>query len=282
MNTKINNFIKNALLEDIGNEDITSIACIDKKSDGTAQLITKENCFIAGINFAKQIYQFYDKKIKFNPIKLDGEYVKSKSTIFTIHGNTHSILATERLVLNCMQRMSGIATKTNQFIEKVKDLDTVILDTRKTCPNMRFLDKKSVELGGGTNHRNRLDDFIMIKDNHIDFSGGIEKAIKSCQHYIKKTKKKIKVVIEARNINEVNQIIKYGFVDRILLDNFNIVETRKAVEKINKKFEIESSGNININNVRDYALCGVDFISIGSLTHSIKNVDLSMIYLKSN
>ena len=176
-----------------------------------------------------------------------------------------------------MQRMSGITTKTKMFVERIKDLNTIVLDTRKTCPGIRFLDKMAVEIGGGENHRYGLYDCIMIKDNHIDFSGGIEKAIRNCREYLKSENKKIKIIIEVRDIKELNKVLKYGQVDRILLDNFSIQDTQKAVKIVNNQYPLESSGNIDINNIRDYAMCGVNFISIGSLTHSVKNIDLSMV-----
>ena len=278
MNKIINDFIKKALSEDIGKGDITSIACIKKNTIGKAQLIAKEKCQIAGIKIAQHIYNFYDKNLLFKPLFKDGETIKKNDVVFKLSGNQHTILATERLVLNCIQRMSAIATKTHKFIEKIKDLNTIILDTRKTCPNIRFLDKEAVKIGGGTNHRNGLYDVIMIKDNHIDFSGSIKNAIENCNKYIKN--KKINIIIEARNIKEVSDILKHGNIDRILLDNFSIKNTKKAVEMVKGKYPIESSGNINIDNVRDYALCGVNYISIGSLTHSVRNIDLSMICIQ--
>ena len=213
--------------------------------------------------------------LNFQPFCKDGDDLKKQDVVFTISGNQHAILATERLVLNCIQRMSGIATKTNQFVNTVGNLNTIILDTRKTCPGIRFLDKQAVKIGGGKNHRNGLYDVIMIKDNHIDFSGGVKNAIQNAHKYLKK--KKINIIIEARNMKELYEILDYGGVDRILLDNFTIEETKKAVKIINKSYPIESSGNITINNVRKYALCGVDYISIGSLTHSVQNIDLSML-----
>ena len=277
MKKKTINFIKKALAEDIGSGDITSMACIPENSTGSAKLISRENCKIAGIEIAKEIYSFYDYSLKFKTSIKDGEKVSANQIIFTISGNQRSILATERLMLNCMQRMSGIATKTNKYLEKIKDLNTILLDTRKTCPNIRFLDKQAVNIGGGGNHRHGLYDAIMIKDNHIDFSGGIKHAIENCKNYLKKKQKKVDIIIEARSLKEVNEIIQYGDVDRILLDNFSIKDTKKAVQIINKKYLIESSGNIDINNIRDYALCGVNYISIGKLTHSIKSIDLSLI-----
>ncbi len=274
MDKIIKDFIKRSLLEDIGHGDITSLACIQENTIGEAQLIAKEDCRIAGIEIAKHIYTFYDQKLHFQSFVKNGENVKKNQKIFSISGSQKSILATERLVLNCMQRMSGIATKTNLFVQKVKDLKTKILDTRKTCPSIRFLDKIAVKIGGGENHRHGLYDVMMIKDNHIDFSGSIKQAILNCQKYI--NKKNIKIIIEVRDFLELDKVLQIGQIDRILLDNFTIEETQKAVEIVNKKYSLESSGNMNLDNIRPYAMCGVNYISIGSLTHSVKNIDLSM------
>ena len=276
MDKIINDFIKKSLAEDIGGGDITSQACIDTDALGKAQLIAKENCQIAGIDIAAKIYSLYDKKLDFKSFKKDGETIKKNDIIFSIFGNQQSILATERLVLNCMQRMSGIATKTRKFVDKIHDLNTVILDTRKTSPSIRFLEKAAVKIGGGENHRHGLYDVIMIKDNHIDFSGGIPNAIKNCSEYLETNGGGMKIIIEVRNLTELNQVLNSGGVDRILLDNFSILKTKEAVDIINSKYETESSGNIGLNNVREYALCGVNYISIGNLTHSIKSIDLSM------
>lgn len=277
MNKIMSDFIKKSIEEDIGKGDITSMACIDKTISGKAQLITKEKCKIAGIEIAKSIYSFYDKKLNFYPLCKDGDNLQKGSVVFEVTGNQRSILATERLVLNCMQRMSGIATKTQKFIRKIKDLNTIILDTRKTCPSIRFLDKEAVKIGGGENHRSGLYDCIMIKDNHIDFSGGIKNAIENCREYLKTENKKINIIIEVRNIQELNKVLKYGKIDRILLDNFSIQNTQKAVKIVDNQYPLESSGNIDANNIRDYAMCGVNYISIGALTHSVKNIDLSMV-----
>ena len=277
MDITINNFIKTALNEDIGSGDITSLACINKNTSGSAKLIAKEACKIAGINIVKKIYNTYDANLIFSPIVSDGEFLKSGDVAFTIKGKQHSILATERLVLNCMQRMSGIATKTNAFVKQVEDLNTIILDTRKTCPSIRFLDKEAVRIGGGNNHRHGLYDVIMIKDNHIDFSGSIKQAIKNCHNYLEKNNTQKDIIIEARNIKELYEILNCGKINRILLDNFSIEETKQAVKIVDNKYPLESSGDININNIRNYALCGVNFISIGCLTHSVKSTDLSML-----
>lgn len=278
MSEIIDNFIKRALEEDIGHGDITSMACIDEKHIGKAKLIVKEPCKIAGIDIAKKIYSLYDHQIQFNPFFQDGDNVEVNNVIFEVSGSQRSILATERLILNCMQRMSGIATKTQQFIHKVKDLDVTILDTRKTSPSIRFLEKEAVKIGGGTNHRSGLYDAIMIKDNHVDFSGSIENAITNCNNFLKKTNlNDTQIIIEVRSLEELKLILSIGRFTRILLDNFSVENTKKAVAIVKKKYPLESSGNINLENVRDYALCGVDYISIGSLTHSIKSIDLSML-----
>ena len=280
MDKKMKDFIKNALFEDLGNGDITSLACINKESRGKIQIIAKEPCQIAGIEIVKYIYHTYDSNIELDLYVQDGESVKKNNVILEAYGRNHSLLATERLILNCMQRMSGIATKTHHFVEQVKDLGTIILDTRKTCPGIRFLDKMAVKIGGGQNHRNGLYDMIMIKDNHIDFSGGIKHAINNCQNYLTNNNSKTKIIIEVRTLKELYDVVRLGGIDRILLDNFSIKKTRKAVEIVNQRYPLESSGNIRLNNVRNYALCGVEYISIGALTHSIKNIDLSMICIE--
>ena len=277
MNKLLSDFIKNSLEEDIGQGDITSEACLEDQKYGTSQLITKEPCQIAGLKIAKAIYFKYDPNLNTELHFIDGDTIQKNEVVLTVSGSQKSILATERLVLNCMQRMSGIATKTKNYINKIKDLNTIILDTRKTCPGIRFLDKEAVRLGGGTNHRNGLYDVIMIKENHIDFSGGVTNAIQKCKQYLKKEKIKRDIIIEARNLEELKNILDTGGIDRIMLDNFNISDTKKAVGIVNKLYPLESSGNINLINVREYALCGVDFISIGDLTHSVKNIDLSMV-----
>ena len=277
MNKLLSDFIKNALEEDIGQGDITSEACLKNRKYGASKLIAKESCQIAGLKIAKAIYLKYDSNLNIELYFKDGETIKKNEVILTVSGNQKSILATERLVLNCIQRMSGIATKTKKYTNKIKDLNTIILDTRKTCPSIRFLDKEAVRLGGGTNHRNGLYDVIMIKENHIDFAGGVSNAIQKCKQYLKKKKIKPEIIIEARNLEELKNILDIGGIDRIMLDNFNISDTKKAVSIVNKLYPLESSGNINLINIREYALCGVDFISIGDLTHSVKNIDLSMI-----
>ena len=269
-------FINQALLEDIGDGDHTSLACINKNEVNSARIISKENGIIAGIKLAEIILKEVDGNIEIKSEKKDGDPIKKDEAILTINGNAQSILQCERFVLNCMQRMSAIATKTNRMQKLIRNTHCKILDTRKTTPLNRHIEKWAVKIGGGENHRFGLYDMIMIKDNHIDFAGGIEKAINRTIKYLKRHNKNLKIIIEARNLRELKEIIKIGKIDRILLDNFDIMETKKAVNLIKNKFEVESSGGINENTVRDYANCGVDFISIGSIIHTVKNFDLSL------
>lgn len=266
-----------AIAEDLGDGDHTSLATIDSKATGKAKIIAKDNGIIAGIEEAILIFNRIDPSIKINSIKNDGDSISKGDIVMTIEGNCQKMLQAERLVLNFMQRMSGIATKTHQFVTKIADLPTKILDTRKTTPLLRYFEKKAVRLGGGTNHRFGLYDMIMIKDNHIDFAGGIKKAIEKTHNYLQKTGKNLKIEIEVRNFDELNEVLEYGGVDIIMLDNFSVPMCQEAVKIINKRFLTEASGGINIDNVRDYALTGVNFISIGALTHQIKSLDLSMI-----
>jgi len=272
----IEKIIDIAIKEDLGEGDHTSLAVIPSELTGKAQLIVKQDGIIAGIEVAKFIFHKIDPKIKFISFLNDGHSVKKNDIIFRVEGQVISILKAERIVLNIMQRMSGIATQTHHYVEKVSGLKTSILDTRKTAPGMRLLDKYAVKAGGGKNHRFGLFDMILIKDNHIDFSGGIEQAIKKVHDYLKKNNKKLKIEIEARSIADVEVILKTGGVDRILLDNLSLELTRHAVAIINGRFETEASGNISLSNVREYAECGVDYISIGALTHQISSLDLSL------
>lgn len=277
----IDNLINIAILEDIGEEgDHTSKACIDKNTKGRAKLLIKEDGILAGVNIAKRIFNKIDNTLEINVYIEDGNKVYPGDVAFIVTGNVVSILQAERLVLNFMQRMSGIATMTNKFVEKVKDLPVKILDTRKTTPGLRYFEKEAIRLGGGVNHRFGLYDMILIKDNHIDYSGSIEKAIKNVLEYIKKNNLDLKIVIEARNLEDVKEIIKIGNVHRILLDNFTIEDTKKAVKIIDGKFEIESSGGITLENIREYALCGVNYISVGALTHQIYSLDMSLKAIK--
>ena len=276
MKEDINKFIDLYLNEDIKDGDHTSNACIAKNTYGKAELIVKESGILAGVEIAELIFKKLDPSIKLKKNINDGSKIKQGDIAFTVDGPSKSILGAERLVLNCMQRMSGIATKTYDIKKLILKTKTKILDTRKTTPGFRFFEKLAVKIGGGFNHRYGLYDMMMIKDNHIDFSGGIKKAIKNANEYQINNNLNLKIIIEARNLNEVNEIIKTSKVDRILLDNFSVEETKKAVEIINKKFEIESSGNITEINIKKYAECGVDFISLGALTHSANILDLSL------
>ena len=274
------NFIKYAIKEDVGDGDHSSLGSIPRNSINKAELLVKDKGIIAGIDLAKKIFEYVDTDLSFNQILNDGENVKKGDIAFYIEGNSTSILTAERLVLNCMQNMSAIATKTNFMNSLVNNSKCKILDTRKTTPHNRIIEKWAVEIGGGVNHRFGLYDVIMLKDNHIDFSGGIEKAFLSMKKYLKAKNKKLDIIIEARNIKEVNEILKLNGVKRILLDNFDIHTTKKAVKIIGEKNEIESSGSINEQNIIDYANCGVDYISLGCLTHTLKNFDLSLKAIK--
>ncbi len=272
----IDELIDRAIHEDIGDGDHTSLACVPAHSQGGAQLLVKEPCIIAGVNIAHRIFRRIDENIIIKHIIKDGTKVEIGDVVMVVFGKTHSILQAERLVLNVMQRMSGIATNTGRYVEKLHGLKTKILDTRKTTLGNRVLEKMAVRIGGGQNHRFGLFDMILVKDNHIDFAGGIEMAIVKVQEYLTLLDKKIPVEIEVRNMTELEDVLKAGFVDRIMLDNFSIPETIEAVKLINGRFQTESSGGITLKTIRDYAMCGVDYISVGGLTHQIKSVDLSL------
>lgn len=274
---KVEEIIRLAIEEDLGDGDHTSLACIPEKATGTAILYSKDTGIIAGVEIAKKVFNLIDSNLFFEVIKIDGNKIQKGDKIFKITGNVRSILQSERLVLNYLQRMSGIATETSKYIELIADLPTQILDTRKTTPNMRLFEKMAVAIGGGMNHRFGLFDMIMIKDNHIDFAGGISQAIQRVSDYLEKINKEIKVEIEVRNFDELEQVLNTGKIHRIMLDNFTIQNTKKAVDIIAGRYEIESSGNINFETIRDYALCGVDYVSIGALTHQIKSIDLSLL-----
>ncbi len=276
----LKSFITHSLEEDIGNGDHTSLACIPANASGKAQLIVKENCILAGVELAKKIFLHIEPKIKITIILKDGSIAKKGSVAFFVEGKIQTILKAERLVLNCMQRMSGIATITNKMVEQLKGTKAKLLDTRKTTPNFRALEKCAVKIGGGENHRPGLYDMILIKDNHIDYAGGISNAVSTTKKYLKKKHKNLKIEIEARSINEVKEVISIGGIDRIMLDNFTISKTKEAVKLIGGMFEIETSGNINFENIRKYAECGVDYISVGALTHSYKSIDLSLKAMK--
>ncbi len=275
-NEEIKIFINNSLKEDIGDGDHTSMACIEKHTNHKAKLIAKENGIIAGVSLAKMIFSHVDNNLNIEFYKKDSEKINTGDIIFEIEGNARSILKAERFVLNCMQRMSGIATYTTYLNKLINHTDAKILDTRKTTPLNRIIEKWAVRIGGGNNHRYGLYDAIMIKDNHIDFSGNIAKAIKQTKNYLSKNKLNLPIIVEARSLNEVKEILESEKIDRILLDNFDYKTTKKAVKIISKSCETESSGNITDNNIQEYAECGVNYISIGAITNSIKNIDLSL------
>ncbi|PWL38587.1 carboxylating nicotinate-nucleotide diphosphorylase [Flagellimonas aquimarina] len=268
--------IANAIREDVGDGDHSSLACIPPETTGKAKLLVKDEGVIAGIDFAKQVFDHVDPNLKIEVLVEDGASVAYGDIVFYVSGSSQSILKAERLVLNAMQRMSAIATKTKSYVQLLDGTDTKILDTRKTTPGIRALEKWAVKIGGGENHRFALYDMIMLKDNHIDFAGGITQAIEKTRQYLIKTGKNLKIIVEARNLEEVEEILQSGGVYRILLDNFNYEDTKKAVALIGERCLTESSGGINENTIRHYAECGVDYISSGALTHSVHNMDLSL------
>ena len=276
MTEELNLLISNALKEDIREGDHTSLACIPDTANGRAMLLAKENGYIAGVEVAKLIFSKVDPDLKVNVFIKDGNPIKIGDTVLEVEGSSISILTAERLVLNCMQRMSAIATKTKHIYSLISETNAKVLDTRKTTPNFRLLEKLAVKIGGGTNHRFGLFDMMMIKDNHIDFAGGIKFAIQKANKYQKEKGINIPIEIEARNISEVIEILSVGKIQRIMLDNFSIEDTKKAVELIGNKFQTESSGGITEETIAQYAKCGVDFISVGALTHSIQSLDLSL------
>ena len=275
-NTEIELIVANAIREDVGDGDHSSLACIPASAKGKAKLLVKDNGIIAGVEFAKKVFQYVDKDLKIETLINDGSQVKYGDIVFYVEGSSQSILKSERLVLNAMQRMSAIATKTRKFVDLLEGTGTKILDTRKTTPGIRALEKWAVKIGGGENHRFALYDMIMLKDNHIDFAGGITNAINKTLAYLKETNRDLKIIVEARNLEEIKEILQVGGVYRILIDNFNFEDTRKAVALIGDACLTESSGGINEKTIRNYAECGVDYISSGALTHSIYNMDLSL------
>ncbi len=275
-NRILRDFILRSLAEDLGDGDHSSLACIPEATTGKAKLLIKEKGLLAGIRVACELFSIIDKDLKLDVILEDGTPVVPGDISFYLSGRQQSILKSERLVLNIMQRMSGIATVTREYVSQLKGLKTIILDTRKTTPGLRFLEKEAVRIGGGMNHRMGLFDMIIIKDNHIDFAGGIENAITRTKEYLKKNNMNLKVEIEARNLEEVKTILSVGGVDRIMLDNLSVSDTLNAVKVISGRFETESSGGITLANIRSYAECGVDFISVGALTHHIKSLDMSL------
>jgi nicotinate-nucleotide pyrophosphorylase (carboxylating) len=276
----LDQFIHHAFREDIREGDHTSLSTIPSNATNTARLIIKEDGILAGVDLAKKIFSFIDRNLKVTVYKKDGSKIRKGDIAFIVQGNARSILTAERVVLNCMQRMSGVATMTNKFVSLCKPYKVKVLDTRKTTPGIRGLEKWAVKIGGGYNHRFGLYDMILIKNNHIDFSGGIRQAIESANNYIKKKKLKLQIEIETRNLKEVKEILSIGRVNRILLDNFSIPGIKKAIGLINNKYETEISGGINEKNIRNYASCGADYISVGALTHSAKSLDMSLTAVK--
>jgi nicotinate-nucleotide pyrophosphorylase (carboxylating) len=275
-NRILHEFILKSLAEDLGDGDHSSLACIQPETEGKAKLLIKEKGILAGMRIAAELFSVVDKDLEIKVILEDGSAILPGDIAFYIYGRQQSILKSERLVLNIMQRMSGIATSTNEYVLLLKGLKTKILDTRKTTPGFRFLEKEAVRIGGGENHRMGLYDMIMLKDNHIDFAGGIEKAIAKTTKYLEKNKLNLKVEIEARSVEDVKKIISAGGINRIMLDNFNIEQTLMAVRLIAGRYETESSGGITLSTIRSYAECGVDFISVGALTHHVKSLDMSL------
>jgi len=273
---EIDKIILESLKEDIGDGDHTSDSIIEDKVKAKANLIAKENGIISGIEIAKKVFKTVDAKTKFTSFFNDGDSIKKTDIIFTVEGSSKSILKAERLALNFMQRMSGIASETAKYVKIIKGSNTKLLDTRKTTPLMRELEKMAVKHGGGKNHRFGLYDMIMIKDNHIDFAGGVKNAIDSVHKHLKKINKNLKIEIEVRNFEELEEVMQHGNIHRIMLDNFTPENLKKALEIINGKYETEASGNINFNTIADYAKTGVDYISVGALTHKINSLDLSL------
>ncbi|HUS85824.1 MAG TPA: carboxylating nicotinate-nucleotide diphosphorylase [Bacteroidales bacterium] len=272
----INDLIDRALSEDIGDGDHSSLSCIPHGATGKARLLIKDNGILAGVNIARLVYKRIDPEISLNILIEDGQNVKPGDIGFEVEGSSRNLLQAERLVLNFLQRMSGIATETMRYVDALRNYNTRILDTRKTTPGLRLIEKEAVRFGGGTNHRMGLYDMIMLKDNHIDFAGGIPEAISRAREYLIKEGRDLKIEIEARSLEEVNTIISHGGVDRIMLDNFSVEETREAVKIIAGRFETESSGGITLETLQEYAACGVDYISVGALTHHIRSLDMSL------
>ncbi|MCK9163841.1 MAG: carboxylating nicotinate-nucleotide diphosphorylase [Bacteroidales bacterium] len=271
------NHIKLALEEDIRDGDHSSLACISKSTTDKAKLIAKQEGIICGIEIAKRVYSLVDKDIIFTPLMNDGDRIRKGDIVFKVEGPAIGILTAERTALNYMQRLSGIATATNDYLEIIKSTSAKLLDTRKTTPSMRLFEKYAVKIGGGHNHRIGLYDMIMLKDNHIDFAGGIEEAINKTHHYLRENNKTLKIEIEVRSMEELEKVLEIGQVDRIMLDNFTPKQTLEAVQRIGRRYETESSGGINKETILSYAKTGVDYISVGSLTHQILSLDLSLV-----
>lgn len=264
-----------AFAEDIGDGDHTTLCCIPKDAMGKSKLLIKEEGILAGVEIAKEVFRRFDPEMQVEVFLQDGAHVKPGDVAMVVTGRVQSLLQTERLMLNIMQRMSGIATMTHKYVERLEGTRTRVLDTRKTTPGMRMLEKAAVKIGGGVNHRIGLFDMILLKDNHVDFAGGIANAINRCHAYLKEKGKDLKIEIEVRNLDELRQVLDIGGVDRVMFDNFSLEDTRKGVEMVAGRIETESSGGITFDTIRDYAECGVDFISVGALTHSVKGLDMS-------
>ena len=264
-----------AFAEDIGDGDHTTLCCIPADAMGKSHLLIKEDGILAGVEVAKRVFARFDPTLEVEVLMGDGAKVKKGDVAMIVAGKVRSLLQTERLMLNIMQRMSGIATMTHKYVERLKGTKTHVLDTRKTTPGMRILEKQAVKIGGGMNHRIGLFDMILLKDNHVDFAGGIKNAINRCHKYLKEKSLDLKIEIEVRNFSEIQQVLDCGGVDRIMFDNFSVDDTRTAVEMITGRYETESSGGITFDTIRQYAECGVDFISVGALTHSVKGLDMS-------
>ena len=264
-----------AFAEDIGDGDHTTLCCIPETAMGKSHLLIKEEGILAGVEVAKKVFNRFDPTMQVEVLIGDGAHVKVGDVAMVVTGKTRSLLQTERLMLNIMQRMSGIATMTNRYVERLKGTNTRILDTRKTTPGLRMLEKQAVKIGGGVNHRIGLFDMILLKDNHVDFAGGITNAIDRCHAYLQEKGLDLKIEIEVRNFDELNQVLTHGGVNRIMLDNFSVSDTKQAVDIIAGRYETESSGGITYDTIRDYAEQGVDFISVGALTHSVKGLDMS-------
>lgn len=275
VNELVDKLIDLAFAEDIGDGDHTTLCCIPEEAMGRSHLLIKEDGILAGVEVAKEVFRRFDPEMQVEVIMGDGASVRKGDVAMIVTGRVRSLLQTERLMLNIMQRMSGIATMTHRYVERLEGTHTRVLDTRKTTPGMRMLEKQAVKIGGGCNHRIGLFDMILLKDNHVDFAGGITNAIDRCHAYLEKKNLDLKIEIEVRNFDELRQVIDHGGVDRIMLDNFSVDDTKKAVAIVGGRFETESSGGITFDTIRDYAECGVDFVSVGALTHSVKGLDMS-------
>lgn len=273
---QLRELIRSALIEDIGSGDHSTLSCIDSEAMGSAELKVKEDCIIAGMAVAEKIFSYVQQDSQFNANVKDGDRVKKGDIAFTVKAKVHTILECERLVLNCMQRMSGIASLTRRYVDALDGFKTKLLDTRKTTPNFRLLEKEAVKIGGGNNHRFGLYDMIMLKDNHIDYAGGIEKAIEKANEYLKVKGLDLQIEVETRNLKDVKRVIKTGNVNRIMLDNFTPVQIKEALNIIDGKYETEASGGINLENIREYAATGVTYISSGAIIHQAKSIDLSL------